>query len=132
MSARLQESVWSEYKSPKYVLHTLCNLGKTLQIHSLPEKRFGIEVARKVLHLVLNVLDNPIEWSDSLTDPVFDSASQNNAKEWSFSGDATSTKQTGQKGTIHRKQDQKTIDSAPCRTALFFLSFGGDDKKPNN
>jgi len=74
MSARLQESAWSEYESPKYVSYTLCNFREILQIHNLPEsKRFEIEVVGSVLPFKTNnyVIDNLIDWTSPLADPMF-------------------------------------------------------------
>jgi KamA family protein len=74
MSARLQESAWSEYESPRYVPYTLFNFREIPQIHNLPEeKQFEIEVVGNVLPFKTNnyVVDNLIDWNEPLVDPMF-------------------------------------------------------------
>lgn len=74
MSAGFQESVWSEYESPRYVSYTLNNFREIPQIHNLSEeKQFEIEVVGNVLPFKTNnyVVDNLIDWSEPLVDPMF-------------------------------------------------------------
>lgn len=74
MSARLQESAWSEYESPRYVPYTLFNFREMPQIHNLSkEKQFEMEVVGNVLPFKTNnyVVDNLIDWSEPLVDPMF-------------------------------------------------------------
>ena len=74
MSARLQESAWSEYESPRYVSYTLNNFREIPQIHNLSEeKQFEIEVVGNVLPFKTNnyVVDNLIDWNEPLADPIF-------------------------------------------------------------
>lgn len=74
MSARLQDSAWSAYESPRYVPYTLHNFREIPQIHNLSEqKRFEIEVVGSVLPFKTNnyVVDNLIDWSEPLADPMF-------------------------------------------------------------
>lgn len=74
MSARLQDSAWSVYESPRYVPYTFHNFREIPQIHNLSEqKRFEIEVVGSVLPFKTNnyVVDNLIDWNDPLADPMF-------------------------------------------------------------
>jgi len=74
MSARLQESAWSEYESPRYVSYTLSNFREIPQIHNLSEeKQSEIEVVGNVLPFKTNnyVVDNLIDWNEPLIDPMF-------------------------------------------------------------
>lgn len=74
MSARLQETAWSEYESPRYVPYNLSNFREIPQIHNLSEKKqFEIEVVGNVLPFKTNnyVVDNLIDWSEPLVDPMF-------------------------------------------------------------
>lgn len=74
MSARLQETAWSEYEASRYVSYTLNNFGEISQIHNLSEeKQFEIEVVGNVLPFKTNnyVVDNLIDWNHPATDPIF-------------------------------------------------------------
>jgi KamA family protein len=74
MSARLQESAWSEYESPRYIPYYLSNFREIPQIHNLSEeKQFEIEVVGNVLPFKTNnyVVDNLIDWEEPLVDPIF-------------------------------------------------------------
>lgn len=74
MSARLQESAWSEYESPRYIPYSLSNFREIPQIHNLSEeKQFEIEVVGNVLPFKTNnyVVDNLIDWEEPLVDPIF-------------------------------------------------------------
>jgi hypothetical protein len=74
MSARLQETAWSEYEAPRYVSYTLGNFREIPQIHNLSkEKQFEVEVVGNVLPFKTNnyVVDNLIDWNNPLADPIF-------------------------------------------------------------
>lgn len=74
MSARLQETAWSEYENPRYASYTLNNFREIQQIHNLSkEKQFEIEVVGNVLPFKTNnyVVDNLIDWNHPTTDPIF-------------------------------------------------------------